>query len=77
VDVDYFIRTKLMELSEDDAIRLLEEKLITEREGFFRLKSSKNLTHTEAFLSYRKKDLNEDIYLSEEQDRDQIIPGMD
>jgi hypothetical protein len=42
VDVDYFIRTKLMETSEDGAIRLLEEKFIIGREGFFCMKSSKN-----------------------------------
>ena len=44
VDVDYSIQTKLIELSEDDAVRLLEEKFITGREGFFCLKSSKNFS---------------------------------
>ncbi|MGV8109631.1 hypothetical protein [Methanospirillum sp.] len=55
VDVDYFIRTKLMELSEDGAVRLLEEKFITGREGYFCLKFSKNLTRTKALLTYRKR----------------------
>ncbi|MCP1662769.1 transposase [Methanocalculus sp. AMF5] len=64
VDVDYSIQTKLMELSEDDAVRLLEEKFITGREGFFCLKSSKNLTLTEALLTYRKKDSIEKIFNS-------------
>jgi transposase len=64
VDVDYSIQTKLIELSEDDAIRLLEEKFITGREGFFCLKSSKNLTLTEALLTYRKKDSIEKIFNS-------------
>ena len=41
VEVDYSIQTKLIELSEDDAVKLLEEKFITGREGFFCLKSSK------------------------------------
>jgi len=43
VDVDYSIQTKLLELSEEDAVKLLEEKFITGREGFFCLKSSKKL----------------------------------
>lgn len=64
VDVDYSIQTKLVELSEDDAIKLLEEKFITGREGFFCLKSSKNLTLTEALLTYRKKDSIEKIFNS-------------
>jgi hypothetical protein len=29
VDVDYSIQTKLLELSEEDAVKLLEEKFIT------------------------------------------------
>ena len=64
VDVDYSIQTKLIELSEDDAVRLLEEKFIIGREGFFCLKSSKNLTLTEALLTYRKKDSIEKIFNS-------------
>lgn len=64
VEVDYSIQTKLMELSEDDAVKLLEEKFITGREGFFCLKSSKNLTLTEALLTYRKKDSIEKIFNS-------------
>ena len=31
VDVDYSIQTKLVELTEDDAVKLLEEKIITGR----------------------------------------------
>jgi len=53
-----------MELSEDDAVKLLEEKFINGREGFFCLKSSKNLTLTEALLTYRKKDSIEKIFNS-------------
>ena len=64
VDVDYSIQTKLIELSEDDAIKLLEDKFITGREGFFCLKSSKNLTLIEALLTYRKKDSIEKIFNS-------------
>jgi len=64
IDVDYSIQTKLVELSEDDARELLEDKIITGREGFFCLKSSKNLTLTEALLTYRKKDSIEKIFHS-------------
>jgi len=64
VDVDYSIQTKLLELSEGDAIRMLEEKFITGREGYFCLKSSKNLTLPEALLTYRRKDSIEKIFNS-------------
>jgi len=64
IDVDYSIQTKLVELTEDDAVKLLEEKFINGREGFFCLKSSKNLTLTEALLTYRKKDSIEKIFHS-------------
>jgi len=61
VDVSYSLQTKLMELEEGEAIRLLEEHLITGREGFFCLKSSKNLTLGQALQTYRKKDSIEKI----------------
>ncbi|MDG6244275.1 MAG: IS1634 family transposase [Methanolobus sp.] len=61
VDVVYSLQTKLTELDEQEAIKLLEEKLITGREGFFCLKSSKNLTLEEALQTYRKKDSIEKI----------------
>ena len=64
IDVDYSVQTKLVELTEDDAVKLLEEKFINGREGFFCLKSSKNLTLTEALLTYRKKDSIEKIFNS-------------
>ena len=64
IEVDYSIQTKLVDLSEDDAVKLLEEKIITGREGFFCLKSSKNLTLSEALLTYRKKDSIEKIFHS-------------
>ena len=65
VDVGHSIQTKLIELSEDDAVKILKEKsFITGREGFFCLKSSKNLTLAEALLTYRKKDSIEKIFNS-------------
>jgi transposase len=64
IDVSYSFQTKLIELSENEAIKLLEDKLITGREGFFCLKSSKNLTLKQALLTYRKKDSIEKIFHS-------------
>jgi transposase len=61
VDVVYSLQTKLVDLDEEEAIKLLEEHLITGREGFFCLKSSKNLTLKEALQTYRKKDSVEKI----------------
>ncbi|WP_292467432.1 transposase [Methanolobus sp.] len=61
VDVVYSLQTKLTDLDEQEAIKLLEEHLITGREGFFCLKSSKNLTLKEALQIYRKKDSVEKI----------------
>jgi len=64
VDISYTFQTKLMELSEEEAIKLLEEDLISGREGFFCLKSSKNLTLKQALLTYRKKDSIEKFFQS-------------
>ena len=64
IDVEYSVQTKLIELTEDEAVKLLEENIINGREGFFCLKSSKNLTLAEALLTYRKKDSIEKIFNS-------------
>ncbi|MCM1986348.1 IS1634 family transposase [Methanococcoides seepicolus] len=64
IDVSYSFQTKLIQLSEHEAIKLLEDKLITGREGFFCLKSSKNLTLKQALITYRKKDSIEKIFHS-------------
>nr|WP_219970647.1 hypothetical protein [Methanospirillum lacunae] len=64
VDVEYSIQTKLIELSEDNAVMFLKEKFITGREGFFCLKSSKNMTLSKALLTYRKKSSIEKIFNS-------------
>jgi len=64
IDVEYSIQTRLIELSEEEAVKLLEENIITGREGFFCLKSSKDLTLAEALLTYRKKDSIEKIFNS-------------
>ena len=64
IDVEYSTQTRLIELSEEEAVKLLEENIITGREGFFCLKSSKDLTLAEALLTYRKKDSIEKIFNS-------------
>ncbi len=64
IDVSYSFQTKLVNLSEEEAIKLLEEKIITGREGYFCFKSSKNLTLKQALLTYRKKDSIEKIFHS-------------
>ncbi|WP_342306350.1 transposase [Methanolobus sp. ZRKC5] len=61
VDVSYSLQTKLMQINEQGAIELLEEKLVTGREGFFCLRSSENLTLNQALQKYRKKDSIEKI----------------
>ncbi|RQD92312.1 IS1634 family transposase, partial [Methanosalsum natronophilum] len=56
IDVEYSLQTKLAEIDENEAIKMLQDKLITGREGFFCLRSSKNLTAKDALQIYRKKD---------------------
>lgn len=64
VDVSYSIQTKLMEIGEEEAVKLLEDEVINGREGFFCIKSSKDLTLKEALETYRKKDSIEKIFNS-------------
>jgi transposase len=64
VDVSYSIQTKLMEISEEEAVKVLEDEVINGREGFFCIKSSKDLTLKEALETYRKKDSIEKIFHS-------------
>ncbi|WP_440956115.1 IS1634 family transposase [Methanosarcina sp. Mfa9] len=64
IDISYSYQTKLVEMSEDEAFELLEEEVINGREGFFCLKSSKNLTLIDALETYRKKDSIEKIFNS-------------
>jgi transposase len=56
IEIDYSFRTKLEELSEQEAIELLKSSIINGREGFFCLKSNKNLTLEKALEIYREKD---------------------
>ncbi|MGP8321007.1 MAG: IS1634 family transposase, partial [Methanosarcinaceae archaeon] len=52
------------ELNEEDALKLVESKVITGREGFFCIKSNENLTLEQALQTYRKKDSIEKIFHS-------------
>jgi len=64
--IEYSIsyQTKLGEMTEDDALRILNKAVQTGREGFFCIVSSENLTLQEALVTYRKKDSIEKIFNS-------------
>ncbi len=64
IDIAYSYQTKLGELSDEEALKLVESAIITGREGFFCIKSSENLTLQEALQTYRKKDSIEKIFNS-------------
>ncbi|RPJ64518.1 MAG: IS1634 family transposase [Alphaproteobacteria bacterium] len=64
IEIDYSFRTKLEELSDEEAIELLKSSIINGREGFFCLKSNKNLTLEKALEIYREKDSIEKIFNS-------------
>jgi len=64
IDIHYSYQTKLIKMSEEEAFELLREDIINGREGFFCLKSSRNLTLTEALKTYRRKDSLEKIFNS-------------
>lgn len=61
IDISYEYQTKLVELGEDKAKKLLEKAVLNGREGFFMLTSSENLTLQEALKIYRQKDSIEKI----------------
>lgn len=61
IDVSYSYQTKLEELDEEEALKLVQSAVITGREGFFCLKSNENLTLEQALQTYRKKDSIEKI----------------
>lgn len=64
IDIAYSYQTKLGELSDEEALELVENAIITGREGFFCIKSSENLTLQQALQTYRKKDSIEKIFHS-------------
>lgn len=64
IDVQYSYQTKLVKMNDQEALELLKEEIIDGREGFFCLKSSRNLTLKGALEIYRKKDSIEKIFNS-------------
>jgi len=61
IEIDYSFRTKLFELSDEEAIEFLKASLI---KGFFCLKSNRDLTLEKALETYREKDSIEKIFHS-------------
>jgi len=51
----------LEDLDEEEALKLVENAVITGREGFFCIKSNEDLTLEQALQTYRKKDSIEKI----------------
>src|SRR3989344_1351345 len=70
VRVTYTYQTRLSELSDDQAIKLVQVASITGREGFFCLVSSEKLTLQEALKMYRMKDAIEKVFQSLKNDID-------
>lgn len=64
VDIKYTYQTKLTELSDDEAKKLVQNATINGREGFFCLVSSEKLTLEQALKTYRMKDSIEKIFQS-------------
>lgn len=70
VKITYTYQTRLSELNEDQARKLVQAASITGREGFFCLVSSEKLTLQEALKIYRMKDAIEKVFQSLKNDID-------
>lgn len=70
VDIKYTFQTKLANLTESQARKLVQEASINGREGFFCLVSSEKLTVQEALEVYRMKDSIEKVFQSLKNDVD-------
>ena len=64
VDVKYDYQTRLAEMDEEEALRLLLEDVIDGREGCFCLTSSRDMPASEALRIYRSKDAIEKLFHS-------------
>lgn len=64
IDIKYTYQTKLTELSDDEARKLVQSATITGREGFFCLVSNEKLTLEQALKIYRMKDSVEKVFQS-------------
>ncbi len=69
IEINYSFRTKLEELSDKEVIELLKASLINGREGFFCLKSNRDLTLEDALITYRKRILLRNIPFIEERNQ--------
>ncbi len=70
VKITFTYQTKLSELTEVQAKKLVQEAAITGREGFFCLVSSEKLTLAQALEIYRMKDAIEKVFQSLKNDID-------
>jgi transposase len=70
IDIKYSCQSKLENMTDEEAKKLLEESVITGREGFFALVSSEKLTIKQALETYRSKDSIEKIFQSLKNDID-------
>jgi transposase len=70
VKITYTYQTRLSELTEDQAKKLVQAAEINGREGFFCLVSSEKLTLSQALETYRMKDAIEKIFQSLKNDID-------
>src|SRR3989344_4488606 len=70
VKITYTYQTRLSELTEDQAKKLVQAAAITGREGFFCLVSSDKLTLEQALKTYRMKDSIEKVFQSLKNDID-------
>lgn len=70
VKISYTYQTRLSEMSEEQARKLVQAASITGREGFFCLVSSEKLTLQEALKIYRMKDSIEKVFQSLKNDID-------
>jgi len=70
IDIKYTFQTKLSNLTEKQARKLVQQASINGREGFFCLVSSEKLTLQEALRIYRMKDSIEKVFQSLKNDID-------
>ena len=61
-------QSRLSELGDDEAMRILREKHVTGREGFFCITSDRDMDPVEARSSYRSKDIVEKLFSSMKSD---------
>ena len=68
IEATISLQTKLSEITDEEAIRLLREKRITGREGFLCLVSDRDMDPRKARSMYRSKDIVEKLFSSMKSD---------